>query len=95
MSTSTTADQITATVTEIMAGELGVPPERLEPDTDLRAVEGADSVKVLRTIAKIERTYDVELDDEVVFSFTRIADVVLVVEKLLVVEKTSAEQAQS
>ena len=67
------SDDITAVVTEIAAAELGVPAGSLRPDMDLRAIEGMDSVKVLRMIARIERVYDVELEDEVVFSLSTIA----------------------
>ncbi|HEY1824065.1 MAG TPA: acyl carrier protein [Trebonia sp.] len=69
-----TADHtIVTTVTEIAAIELGVPAASLSPDTDLREIEGMDSVKVLRMVAKIEQAYDVELEDEVVFSLSSIA----------------------
>ncbi len=66
------ADGIVATVTAIAAAELGLPAADLRPDTDLRAIEGMDSVKVLRMIAKIEQAYDIELDDEVVFGLSSI-----------------------
>lgn len=64
---------ITTTVTEIAAAELGVPAASLAPDADLREIEGMDSVKVLRMIARIERAFDVELDDEVVFGLSTVA----------------------
>ena len=41
--------------------ELG---ESVGPSTDLRNVPGADSVKMLRMVARIEREYDLELEDE-------------------------------
>ena len=46
-------------------------------------VEGADSVKVLRSVAKIEQRYDIELEDDDVFGLKRIDDVVNVIEKEL------------
>ncbi|ONH31455.1 acyl carrier protein [Pseudofrankia asymbiotica] len=76
---TTTHDEIVATVTGIVAQELGVPAESLAPDADLRSVEGADSVKVLRMIAKVEREYDVELEDEQVFAVNSIDGVATVV----------------
>ncbi|MBX6390361.1 MAG: acyl carrier protein [Frankia sp.] len=75
--------EIVATVTEIVARELGIPADSLAADTDLRAVEGADSVKVLRMIARIERMYDVELDDEDVFTVSTVNDVAGVVQAAL------------
>lgn len=73
MNMQTTANEITQSVTDIAAAELGVPAASLAPDTDLRAIEGIDSVKVLRMVARIERIYDVELSDEDVFALTTIA----------------------
>jgi acyl carrier protein len=81
--TASTIDDITRTVTEIAAAEIGIPAANLEPDADLRAMEGIDSVKVLRMIAKIERAYDIELDDEDVFGIATVAGTAIVVEKAL------------
>jgi len=78
-----TRDEIVATVTRILAGELGRPADELSPDRDLSQVEGADSVKVLRSVAKIEREYDIELEDEDVFRLRTVDDVVNVIEKTL------------
>jgi acyl carrier protein len=70
---------ITAAVVEIVADVLGTEPAELGTDTDLRSVEGADSIKVLRIIAKIEQRYDVELEDEDVFGVSTVAQVAEVV----------------
>jgi acyl carrier protein len=83
MAIPTTANDITATVTGIAAAELAVPPQSLAPDTDLRAIEGIDSVKVLRMIARVERAYDVELSDEDVFSLTTVEGTVSAVRAAL------------
>jgi acyl carrier protein len=82
---ATPANVIT-TVTTIVAAELGVDATAIAPDTDLRAVEGADSVKVLRMVARIEREYDVELDDEAVFSVSTVAEIAEVVDRALAAE---------
>jgi acyl carrier protein len=74
-----TRDEIISTVSAILARELAMPAEELTADLDLRAVEGADSVKVLLMISKIERTYDIEIEDEDVFSLSTINDVVRIV----------------
>lgn len=76
---TTSLDRITETVRTIVTEVLAVPRTELADDTDLREVEGADSIRVLRLIARIEREYDVELEDEDVFgvsTITEIADVV-------------------
>ncbi|WP_018685819.1 acyl carrier protein [Actinokineospora enzanensis] len=80
---TTSLNDITTTVTAIAAAEIGIPAAELAADTDLRGVEGVDSVKVLRMIAKIEREYDIELEDEDVFGVSSVSDVATVVEKAL------------
>jgi acyl carrier protein len=74
--TSQTQDQdIADRVRAITAQETGLPEAQLTDDLELRTVEGIDSVKVLRVVARIEREYDVELADEQVFACSSIADV--------------------
>lgn len=76
-------EQIVQTVTEIVAKEFGQPVGVLTPDLDLTTIDGADSVRVLRSVAKIEQQYDIEFEDEDVFALKRIDDVVNVIEKEL------------
>jgi len=78
---------VSTTVTDIVAAELGRKPEDLRPDTDLRAVEGADSIKVLRMVAKIEQVYGIELEDDEIFGLTTIDQVVTVVDKAIAREQ--------
>ncbi|MEV4233967.1 acyl carrier protein [Nocardia sp. NPDC050408] len=78
-----TADDILRTVTDIAATETGIAEADLRPDVDLRGMAGVDSVRVLRMVAKIERTYDVELEDQDVFGLATLADVVKVVDRAL------------
>lgn len=80
---SHSTEQIQAVVTEIVAAEAGVPAAELTAETDVTKLEGADSVKVLRMVAKIEQRYDIELEDEDVFGVTTVAEVVSVVEKAI------------
>lgn len=74
--TSTTTD-LTATVTGIVTDALGV--DAVAPDTDLRALEGADSVKLLRIIARIEERFDIELEDAEVFGVSTVEGIVAAV----------------
>ncbi|WP_419996418.1 acyl carrier protein [Streptomyces boninensis] len=83
MSETRTAADIVATVTDLIATEFGRPAAELTPDLDLTAVEGADSVKVLRAVARIEREFDVELEDDQVFGFKTVRDVAGAVSGLL------------
>lgn len=68
MTMPATYDDIIATVTRIAAVELGVQASDLPTNTDLHFIAGADSVKLVRIIARVEQVYGIELDDEVVFS---------------------------
>ncbi|WP_018348733.1 acyl carrier protein [Longispora albida] len=69
------------TLTEITAEAFGVPAAELSPDRDLRGIDGVDSVKVLRAIARIEQRYDVELEDSDVFAVKTLGDLVTLIEK--------------
>jgi acyl carrier protein len=86
MGETRSTDDIISTVTELIAAEFGRPAAELTPDLDLSSVEGADSVKVLRAVARIERTFDVELEDDQVFGFKTIDDVAGAVAGLLAEE---------
>ena len=83
MSETPARDEIVSTVTALVAAEFGRPAAELGPDLDLSSVEGADSVKVLRSVARIERTYDIELEDDQVFGFKTVNDVADAVAALL------------
>lgn len=76
---TTEHNDIVHRITEIVATELGVAADTLAPDTDLRGIEGADSVRLLRVVARVEQTWDVELDDADVFGVASIADLSTVV----------------
>ncbi|CUU54529.1 acyl carrier protein [Parafrankia irregularis] len=80
---TTAAESVLSTITGIVATELATAPGTIDPDLDLRSVAGADSVKVLRMIARIERAFDIELDDETVFTVTTVREVTEVVERAL------------
>ncbi|MDN5914535.1 MAG: acyl carrier protein [Pseudonocardia sp.] len=79
MTAATTTEEITTSVIEIVAEVLGADAAELSPGTDLRTVEGADSIKVLRIIARIEQRYDIELDDAEVFGVSTVEQVATVV----------------
>lgn len=60
----------TAVVVEIrtqVGKELGIDVAEVSPDTVLKQLPGADSVRLLRVVAQVERIYDVEFEDEDVF----------------------------
>ena len=57
-----------------VVAELGVRPDEVNADSVLKQLPGADSVRLLRVVARIERRYDVEFDDEDVFTVRTPAD---------------------
>ena len=57
-------DQVCAQAAE----DLGLDRAQIGPDTVLKQLPGADSVRLLRIVAKVERHYDVEFDDADVFA---------------------------
>jgi acyl carrier protein len=73
---------IERTIVAFVCDELELRPEDFTGDTNLRELPGAESVKVLRVIARIERTYDCELDDEIVFRVETVRELVNAVSEL-------------
>ncbi len=63
--------------------ELKLSPDRVTESTNLRELPGVESIKMLRVVAKIERTYDLELDDEVVFRVRTIRELAEAIQGLL------------
>lgn len=49
------------------AKELGLGIDEIAEDSVLKQLPGADSVRLLRVVAQIERVYDVEFEDEDIF----------------------------
>jgi acyl carrier protein len=60
----------------IIRAELGDPSLSLQPETVIRELPGIESMKVLRIITKIERQFQIEMDDEVVFNMGTYGDLV-------------------
>ena len=57
------ADEVLAAVTAVVAEMTGYPAELLEPDLDLEADLGVDTVKQAEVFAAVRERYDVERDD--------------------------------
>jgi acyl carrier protein len=70
--------QIEASIRALMGSELGIDPELLKPDTRLTEL-GVSSVKVLRLVAKIERMYEIELSDDVIFRADSLRDLAILI----------------
>jgi acyl carrier protein len=73
---SMNTSDVYAFIAATIANELKMNAHELTPTTELRAVDGVESIKVLRIISKVEQKYDVELDDDTVFRVNTIQDIV-------------------
>jgi hypothetical protein len=56
-------DDVMAQVTAVVAEMTGYPPELLEPDLDLEADLGVDTVKQAEVFAAVRGFYELERDD--------------------------------
>lgn len=53
----------------------------IEPDTRLDVLPNSDSLRLLRTVSILERTYDIELDDAAIFRAETVADLAEIISK--------------
>src|ERR1019366_423288 len=60
---STSEDEITLRVLEVVAQQTGYPTDLLDPDLDLEADLGIDTVKQAEVFAAIREQYSIERDD--------------------------------
>lgn len=73
---------IEQTISRLVSEELKLPVEELQASTNLRELPGVESIRVLRIIARLERTYDVELEDELVFRVQTLGELAEAIRKL-------------
>jgi acyl carrier protein len=73
---SSTRADILATVRGLVSAELALPDGEIGDDVPLRELAGADSVKLLRVVAQVERCYDAEFEDEDVFKVRTVNELV-------------------
>jgi acyl carrier protein len=62
-----TRDQVAAAVREFLGQELKIMPSDIADDAVLKELPGADSVRLVRVVSRLERHFDREFDDEHVF----------------------------
>ncbi|MGY0055398.1 acyl carrier protein [Streptomyces sp. LZ34] len=75
----TSRAQIAAITTEYLATELEVSPAEIGLADALKALPGADSMKLLRVVSKLERRWDIEFDDQAVFAADTVDELVTLV----------------
>jgi acyl carrier protein len=73
--------EVVETIRGFVAKELNLPPSTVLEDTPLKELSGADSVRLLRVVAQIERRYDAEFEDEDVFKVRTLNELVDLVQR--------------
>ncbi len=74
-------EQIAAITTEYLATELKISLAEIGDTDVLKELPGADSMKLLRVVSKLERHWDVEFDDEAIFAVKTVEELVTLVHK--------------
>lgn len=67
---------IVAVAREHLAAELRIEHALVTDDCVLRELPGADSIHLLRVVSRLEREWDIEFDDDDVFSSNTFAELV-------------------
>ncbi|MEU9990956.1 acyl carrier protein [Streptomyces sp. NPDC007971] len=76
-------EQIAAITTEILATELEISPSDIDVYDVLKGLPGADSMKLLRVVSKLERHWNAEFDDEAIFASETVDDLITLVQKYI------------
>jgi acyl carrier protein len=80
-------DEVVTTLRHIVSDILNVPAEQITMDAKIANLAHVESIKLLRIAGKIERRFDVELDDESIFRNGTFGDIV---SEILELRKTAA-----
>jgi acyl carrier protein len=70
MTSSTAApnqDQVAAVIRELLGRELKITPAEIGDYAVLKELPGADSVRLVRVVSRLERHWDTEFEDDQVF----------------------------
>jgi acyl carrier protein len=63
---------VATVVREVLGQELKIAPADIAEDAVLKELPGADSVRLVRVVSRLERHLDREFDDEQVFELSRL-----------------------
>jgi acyl carrier protein len=86
---------VSAEITKIIAEALAIDPAMIAPETEVRTLPGADSMKMLEVIMSTEKRFKIELPDELPFNITTVGEFVSVVEKVVAGEHAGDGTAAS
>jgi acyl carrier protein len=71
-----THDEVAAIVRELLGQELKIVPADIADDAVLKELPGADSVRLVRVVSRLERRWDREFEDDRVFELRRFDELV-------------------
>jgi acyl carrier protein len=74
--TAPTREQVAAVVREFLGQELKIEPSDITDDAILKELPGADSVRLVRVVSRLERHWDKEFEDEQVFDLRKFDELV-------------------
>ena len=75
-------DDVNLAICSLIAEQLRLPAGEVTASSDLRNLPGVESIEILRIIAKIERKYGVEFDDQLVFKVRTVAEIASAISRL-------------
>jgi|GEM_PF-1964847 len=81
--TAPTRAQVAAVVREFLGEELKITPAEISDDAVLKELPGADSVRLVRVVSRLERHWDREFDDDQVFDLHNFEDLVTLTQSYL------------
>jgi acyl carrier protein len=67
-------EDVLRVVRDHLAAQLRIDIDDVTPDTILKDLPGADSVRLLHAVARLERLWGVELDNQAIFGAVTVAD---------------------
>lgn len=76
-------EEIRQELRELISAHLKLAGDAVGDDTDLRTLEGVESITILESVLAIENRFGVELADEVIFSCSTVSDLAEAVQELL------------
>jgi acyl carrier protein len=77
MSYSSDYAEVVGAIRSIVSDILNVPADKIAIDSKVADLAHVESIKLLRIAGKIERRFDVELDDESIFRNGTVGDLVV------------------
>jgi len=82
MSDVTSSDPIFLSIQQIIAKVAKIPPQAVVLENPVTGLTNVDSIVLLEIVARTELEFDIEIDEEELFSISTVADFVAACQKL-------------